>query len=31
MLIFFIPPDDITLDADGNDTYRHVKAAGKYK
>jgi len=23
--------DDLTMDADGNDTYRHVKEAGRYK
>ncbi|KFM68067.1 Ethanolamine-phosphate cytidylyltransferase, partial [Stegodyphus mimosarum] len=28
---FCVHADDITLDADGQDTYRYVKAAGKYK
>lgn len=28
---FCVHADDITLDADGNDTYRYVKQAGKYK
>ncbi|GIY61644.1 ethanolamine-phosphate cytidylyltransferase [Caerostris extrusa] len=28
---FCVHADDITLDADGNDTYRYVKAAGRYK
>ncbi|XP_071796948.1 ethanolamine-phosphate cytidylyltransferase-like [Asterias amurensis] len=28
---FCVHGNDITLDADGNDTYRHVKEAGRYK
>ncbi|XP_035214270.1 ethanolamine-phosphate cytidylyltransferase-like [Stegodyphus dumicola] len=28
---FCVHADDITLDADGQDTYRYVKAAGRYK
>lgn len=28
---FCVHADDITLDADGKDTYRYVKAAGRYK
>ncbi|XP_072035432.1 ethanolamine-phosphate cytidylyltransferase-like isoform X2 [Amphiura filiformis] len=28
---FCVHGNDITLDSDGNDTYRHVKSAGKYK